>query len=295
MEDYILSYQLYLSDERHAAANTRNSYLRDIRQFDAYLKTAGRHTFLTADTKSVSEYLKLMQENGKSISTITRSLASLRSFFQYLIEAGHIEQNPVKNLKAIKAEHPLPQILTNAEVELLLRQPECVDFKGYRDHAMLELLYATGMRVSELLALDLEDLHLESCMAYCGSHTTPRMVPLYPKAVRALREYADDVRPFLVESAAQKALFVNLKGERMSRQGFWKIVKSYQKKAGIKKNITPHMLRHSFAAHLLENGADLDAIQEMMGHVDPASTQVYTQLVHQRVREVYEKSHPYAK
>ena len=179
-------------------------------------------------------------------------------------------------------------------MELLLEQPECTDLKGYRDRAMLELLYATGIRVSELIELDVDDLNLPGGVLRCFSKGKERVIPLYPAAIRALSEYITEVRPQLVDAVDETALFVNMNGERMSRQGFWKIVKCYQEKAGIVKDITPHTLRHSFAAHLLENGADLKSIQEMLGHADISATQIYTQVVNQRLRDVYSMAHPRA-
>ena len=191
-------------------------------------------------------------------------------------------------------ERKLPHILTSREVELFLEQPDPTDAKGCRDKAMLELLYATGIRVSELIGLDLENLNLSAGFIRCASRGKERIIPLYQAAVRALQNYLDRVRPQMVEHPDEKALFVNMSGERMSRQGFWKIIKHYQEKAGIQKDITPHTLRHSFAAHLLENGADLHSIQEMLGHADISSTQIYTQLVSQKLKDVYNKAHPRA-
>ena len=179
-------------------------------------------------------------------------------------------------------------------MELFLEQPRCVDAKGYRDHAMLELLYATGIRVSELISLDLKDLNLSAGFIRCASRGKERIIPLYHTAVKALQDYVRDIRPQLIADGGEQALFVNMNGERMSRQGFWKIIKYYQEKAGIEKDITPHTLRHSFAAHLLENGADLRSIQEMLGHADISSTQIYSRLLNQKLRDVYHKAHPRA-
>jgi len=185
-------------------------------------------------------------------------------------------------------------VLTGKEVELFLEQPQCTDLKGYRDRAMLELLYATGIRVSELIALDVDDLNLPGGVLKCYSKGKERIIPLYPAAIRALAEYVRDVRPQLVDALDETALFVNMNGERMSRQGLWKLIKYYQEKAGIQKDITPHTLRHSFAAHLLENGADLRSIQEMLGHADISSTQIYSRLLNQKIKDVYRKAHPRA-
>ncbi|MEG2119193.1 MAG: tyrosine-type recombinase/integrase, partial [Pseudoflavonifractor sp.] len=193
-----------------------------------------------------------------------------------------------------KVERKLPQILTNKEVDTFLEQPDASDAKGCRDKAMLELLYATGIRVSELIGLNLEHLNLSAGFLRCVGRDKERVIPLYPAAVRALADYITHVRPQMIEQPDEQALFVNMSGERMSRQGFWKIIKHYQAKAEIKKDITPHTLRHSFAAHLLENGADLRSIQEMLGHADISSTQIYAQLVNQKLKDVYNKAHPRA-
>ena len=247
-----------------------------------------------AGQRILERYIKHLTAQGKSVSTVTRSIASLKSFYTYLLIEGCVASNPAKTITPVKAERKLPQILTNREVDLFLEQPECSDAKGYRDKAMLELLYATGIRVSELINLDLEHLNLSANIVRCESRGKERIIPLYPAAVRALSEYVEKIRPQMVESPDESALFVNINGRRMSRQGFWKIIKFYQDKAGIKKDITPHTLRHSFAAHLLENGADLRSIQEMLGHADISSTQIYTQVVGQKLKDVYAKAHPRA-
>ena len=202
--------------------------------------------------------------------------------------------NPARGIAPAKVERKLPQILTSKEVELFLEQPDPADAKGCRDKAMLELLYATGIRVSELISLDLAHLNLSAGFIRCPGRGKERIIPLYQTAVRALGDYVEHVRPQMVERPDTSALFVNMSGERMSRQGIWKIIKHYQEKAGIQKDITPHTLRHSFAAHLLENGADLRSIQEMLGHADISSTQIYAQLVNQKLKDVYNKAHPRA-
>ena len=196
-------------------------------------------------------------------------------------------------MAAAKVERKCPEILTGREVELFLEQPKCVDEKGYRDHAMLELMYATGVRVSELIALNVEDVNLPAAFLRCGDEKRERIIPLYPRAVKALRDYIQVIRPRLT-GQEETALFVNMNGQRMTRQGFWKLVKHYQAKAEITKDITPHTLRHSFAVHLLENGADLRSIQEMLGHADISSTQLYAHIIKQRLQDVYRKAHPLA-
>ena len=291
--DHLRGYEEWLATEKKAAPNTLSSYLRDIRQFLTYLSTDGVEPE-RATQRTLDQYVKHLTAQGKSTSTITRSIASLKSFYTYLMISGYVTFNPAKSIAPIKAERKLPQILTSKEVDLFLEQPECSDAKGYRDKAMLELLYATGIRVSELINLDLCNLNLSASIIRCESRGKERIIPIYPSAVRALTEYVEKVRPQMVEQPDEPALFVNLNGRRMSRQGFWKIIKYYQEKAGIKKDITPHTLRHSFAAHLLENGADLRSIQEMLGHADISSTQIYTQVVGQKLKDVYAKAHPRA-
>lgn len=293
MNDYTGEYKAFLIREKHASDNTVNSYLRDIHQFSAYCDQ--QETGLPdIDRTFICEYLQHLMNIGKSPATVSRCTASLKSYFAYLVMLGVVSENPVHDIHAVKSEKKLPQILTGKEVELLLSQPKCVDMKGYRDKAMLELLYATGIRVTELISLNVSDISLSGGFIRCCSKGKERIIPLYPAAVKALSEYMNNIRPNMIASMDEPALFVNLSGERMSRQGFWKIIKYYQDKAQIEKDITPHTLRHSFAAHLLENGADLKSIQEMLGHSDISSTQVYAQLVKQNLKAVYQKYHPKA-
>jgi integrase/recombinase XerD len=290
--DLIEEFKSYLTTEKKASANTVSSYVRDLTQFNRYLDSEG-FSLAEADRALIEGYDSWLAGKGKSAATVTRSLASLKCFYGWMVSSGHREDNPTSDVKSIKVERKLPQILTNQEVELLLAQPKNQDPKGMRDHAMLELLYATGIRVSELISLDVEHVNLAAGVVRCVSKNKERVIPLYPGAVRAISEYVRTYRPQLAVEG-EHALFVNMNGERMSRQGFWKIIKGYQEKAGIKTDITPHTLRHSFAAHLLANGADLRSIQEMLGHSDISSTQIYTQLVNQKLKDVYNKAHPKA-
>ena len=293
MSELLDLYEDYLITEKKASANTVSSYLRDMHQFEAAMQE--QELELTEVlTQEVEHYAAALTRKGRSAATVTRSIASIKSFYSCLVTLGIMDHNPAKGVVPAKVERKLPQILTGKEVELLLEQPECTDLKGYRDRAMLELLYATGIRVSELIALDVDDLNLSAGMLRCASKGKERVIPLYQTAVRALSEYLHRVRPQLVESPSETALFVNMSGDRMSRQGIWKLIKYYQEKAGIEKDITPHTLRHSFAAHLLENGADLRSIQEMLGHADISSTQIYSRLLNQRLKDVYHKAHPRA-
>ena len=294
MVDYIELYENYLLNIKKASANTVSSYLHDVRQFHAYVVEYLEVELPDVTKDHISVYLAFLTNHGKSPATVTRSLASLKGLFSYLMSEGYVQQNPAKGITVVKAEKKLPQILSGKEVELLLEQPQCTDFKGFRDKAMLELLYATGIRVSELISLDIEDVNLPAGFIRCENGGKSRTIPMYPAAVKALQIYIRDIRPNMIAVPGETALFVNLSGERMSRQGFWKIIKHYQQTAHIDKDITPHTLRHSFAAHLLENGADLKSIQEMLGHSDISSTQIYTQIVKQNLKSVYNRFHPKA-
>ena len=284
----------YLTEEKHSSQNTISSYLRDVTQFGEFLQATRDCLLRQATPEMVQDYMNYTQSHGKSAASVTRFLASVKAFYNFLIGRGIISENPAKGLSAGKVERKYPEILTSREVELFLEQPQCVDDKGFRDRAMLELLYATGIRVSELISLDMEDVNLAAGFIRCESKGKERIIPFYHAAIKALQDYIKNVRPSLIASSEEKALFVNMNGERMSRQGFWKIIKYYQEKAGIQKDITPHTLRHSFAVHLLENGADLRSIQEMLGHADISSTQIYTHVVKRQLKDVYRKAHPRA-
>ena len=293
MLNLIEAYENYLTKVKLASSNTVSSYLRDIRQFSSWLQEEEGPELLEVQGHQISEYLDHLHIIGKSPATVSRSLASLKNFYAYLVSTGFLEQTPVSaEIHVERGEKKLPHILTSKEVELLLSQPSCMDAKGFRDKAMLEVMYATGIRVTELIDLNAEDVNLEIGFLKCGNEKKSRMIPLYPAALKALTVYLRDVRADMLADPSEKALFVNVNGSRMSRQGFWKILKFYQAKAGIEKEITPHTLRHSFAVHLLENGADLDSLQELMGHSDISSTQVYTHMINQRLRSVYDKCHP---
>ena len=294
MTDYIADYRTWLQEEKHASDNTLSSYLRDINQFKTWLLGAGSPDLRRVKKDTINEYMLYLSGAGKSPATITRCTASLKSFYAYMLGRGAVKTNPAKNVAALKVERKCPEILTSKEVELFLEQPKCVDEKGYRDHAILELLYATGIRVSELIGLDVGDVNLAGGFIRCRSKTRERIIPLYRTAIKALRDYITDIRPRIISGPDEQALFVNMNGGRMSRQGFWKIIKYYQEKAEISKDITPHTLRHSFAVHLLENGADLRSIQEMLGHADISSTQIYAHIIKKHLKDVYQKAHPRA-
>ena len=293
MPDPITRYRNYLEQEKHASANTVSSYLRDLTQFSAWLLEQGRADLRKVKREQVDDYLASLSDRGRSPATVSRSAASLKSFYNFMVLSGAMKTNPAKGITAAKLQRHCPEVLTGREVELFLEQPKCVDEKGYRDHAMLELLYATGIRVTELIDLDVEDVNLPAAFLRCRGGRQERIIPLYPRAVKALQDYIQSIRPRLADRE-ETALFVNMNGRRMTRQGFWKLVKYYQEKAEINKDITPHTLRHSFAVHLLENGAYLRSIQEMLGHADISSTQIYAQIIKQRLQEVYRKAHPLA-
>ncbi len=294
MLDLITAYENYLSKVKQASANTVASYMRDIRQYAQWLGESEDTDLTDAQQCHISRYLSHLQQEGRSGATLSRSLASLKNFYGYLVSSGFLMQTPVSDLHIDRGEKKLPQILSGREIELLLAQPASTDAKGLRDKAMLETLYATGIRVSELIALDVDDFNPEFGVIRCAGSKKSRAIPLYPAALKALQTYLKDVRSSMIADPEETALFVNISGVRMSRQGFWKILKHYQATAHIEKDITPHTLRHSFAVHLLENGADIGSLQELMGHCDISSTQVYTQMVNQKLKSVYEKCHPKA-
>ena len=243
----------------------------------------------------IQEYLKSLQTKGRAVSTISRNIAAIKAFYQYLVKENYLESDPSQSLDTPKVEKKLPKILSVHEVEELLKQPEIKSSGGLRDKAMLELLYATGIRVSELIALNISDINLDMGYVKCyGKGSKNRIVPLGSIAVKAVHDYIIKGRMKVVRTYDEPALFINHHGGRLTRQGFWKIIKKYAQEAGITKDITPHTLRHSFATHLLENGADLRSVQEMLGHADISTTQLYTQIVKNPLKEVYDKSHPRA-
>ncbi len=294
MLDLISAYENYLTKVKQASGNTVSSYMRDIRQFAGWLRDTKDADVVDATQVNIADFMSHLEDQGRSGATKSRALASLKNFYAYMVTSGFLNETPVKDVKVERSEKKLPQILTSREIELLLAQPTATDAKGIRDQAMLQVMYATGIRVSELIGLDVEDVNLDQGMIRCASGKKVRVLPIYEEAQKALRRYIQDVRSDMLADPAEHALFVNVGGARMSRQGFWKILKHYQDTAGIQKEITPHTLRHSFAVHLLENGADLGSLQELMGHSDISSTQLYTQMVDQKLKKVYERCHPKA-
>ncbi|MCC8161390.1 MAG: site-specific tyrosine recombinase XerD [Oscillospiraceae bacterium] len=294
MNTYVEEYTSFMTNVRHKSLNTVESYRRDVTQYITYLSDSGIADVSSATKTTVLTYLLSLQKKGKASSTVSRTLASLRSFYLFMLQNGAVSSNPTLNLEAPHVEKKEPQILTGAEVELLLEQPRTTDNKGVRDKAMLELLYAAGIRVSELINLEITDVNIPMSFIRCRGGKKERIIPMGNKAKEALCDYIQNAREYMIKNESETALFVNCGGMRLSRQGFWKLIKHYQHEAGIKTEITPHTLRHSFAAHLLENGADLHSIQEMMGHADISSTQVYSRMVNSKLKDVYAKAHPRA-
>lgn len=297
MDTLITAFQSYLINQKSNSANTIESYLRDVSFFLNYLAEKEIESPTHADESFMQEYVEYQRGLGRSLTTISRNMASVRCFYKFLIFRGEASSNPAKAIKLEKAEKKLPQVLTNEEVNLLLSLPSVTDAKGCRDKAMLELLYATGIRVSELISLDVKDINLRTGILYCKGSKGTRSIPIYPAAIVAVSDYLYRMRDVLVDPEENEALFVNLNGSRLTRQGFWKIIKSYAAEAKITKEITPHTLRHSFAIHLLQNGASVKDIQTMMGHADISSTQLYVELLDldNHMKSVYNDCHPRAK
>lgn len=293
-QEYCVQFSDYLTNQKSNSANTKESYLRDVNFYLGFLDQS-KGSPLEADEKEIGGFVEHLRKLGRTTTTISRNLASIRCFYKFLIFRGELDHNPAKGIKLEKAEKKLPQVLTGEEIELLLSKPNITEPKGCRDKAMLELLYATGIRASELINLNIKDINLRSSVLYCRGTKGIRSIPVYPSAVVSVSDYIYRMRGLLTGPDTGNALFVNLNGGRLTRQGFWKIVKGYALEAGITKEITPHTLRHSFALHLLENGASVKDIQTMMGHADISSTQVYVQLLDGHVKQVYNDCHPKAK
>ena len=293
MEEQLNLFFGFLENEKKVSLNTLQSYKRDLKQFENYLGTIeGKYNELTND--GIKDYIKYMQEQGKKTSTISRGLAAIRSFYQYETKNKQVEKDPTEGIQSPKIEKRVPSVLTSSEVALLLEQPKNVDLKGTRDKAMLEFAYATGMRVTEIISLNVEDINLETGYATCRNGKKERTVPIGEMSLKALKDYMLNARHTMIKDDNEQALFVNVNGQRLTRQGFWKIIKYYKEQAHIDKYITPHVLRHSFATHLLQNGADLKSIQTMLGHSDILSTQIYMQFQDESLKNVYKKAHPRA-
>lgn len=295
MKDFQREFSIYLETEKKASKNTLESYQRDLSQFAVFADSNNIKSAVDVDNNFIKQYITHLQKSGKSHSTLTRALATLRCYYNFLSSMRIINESPVYDIKLSKPEKKFPEVLTNKEIELLLAQPDCTDLKGCRDKAMLEVLYATGIRVSELVNISVHDINLQIGILHLHTDRSERIIPMYPDAVKAVLNYCTKVRDVVVYDSNVTELFTNMNGQQMTRQGFWKIIKQYTKQANIKKDITPHTLRHSFAANLLENGAPLRDIQEILGHSDISSTQIYAQIMRNRYAQSYKKYHPMAK
>lgn len=287
-------YMTYLLEEKETSSNTLQAYRRDIEKFIDFSADKGISSFEDVTEDDVADFKKHLTDAGLSVSSICRTLSAVRTMYKYLMSEDVVTHNPAKNIHNDHLEKKEPMVLTNKEIEDLLAQPDISTIKGMRDKAMLELLYATGIKVSELVSLNVDDLNLSIPLVRIKSAEKERFIPLYRVAAKALSDYIEKARKLMILSPDETSVFVNLSGERLTRQGFWKLLKEYARRAGIKADITPHTIRHSFAAHLLENGADIHDIQEILGHTDLASTQRYAQFLKKRVKTSYIKFHPRA-
>ena len=292
MEKTLDGFITYLHNVKKKSENTVLSYNRDLTKFIKYLRTNKITSLDKVEEKDLEKYIKELNDNGFKSATVSRNIASLKAFFHYLNNEGILSNDPTKSLKSPKIEKKIPEILTTDEVFALLEQPSGDSPKEIRDKAMLELLYATGIRVSELINLETSDVNLKTSSILCRDGSKSRTIPYGKKAKDALTRYLEGAREAIVDNKESTILFANCSGQKMSRQGFWKLIKHYAKKAGIESDITPHTLRHSFAAHLVENGADLRSVQEMLGHSDISTTQIYANMSHSHIREVYNRTHP---
>lgn len=292
MESAIQNFIGYLHKVKNTSGNTEVSYQRDLRKMADYLQKEGMNDLTKVTATNLQSYVFYLEKENFAASSISRGIASMRAFFQYLVAEGVISDNPASNLKAPKIEKKIPGILTVEEMEQLLKQPNLSTPKGIRDKAMLELLYATGIRVSELVQIKLSDLNLQLGYLSCSGAEKDRVIPIHNVAKKALARYVDEAREDLLGHKESEYLFCNCSGKSMSRQGFWKVLKTYAKAADIEQEITPHTLRHTFAAHLVQNGADLKSVQEMLGHSDISTTQIYLNMNLNKMREVYMKAHP---
>lgn len=295
MKQNLQDFIYYITVEKGLSRNTQESYQRDLRQFSTFLEKQGVTSPQKINRVLIVQYLAELRKRGLATSSLSRHIASMRSFFYFLIQENIVNDNPALQLELPRAPRKLPRILTTAEIDRLLNQPSLKKPSGIRDKAMLELLYASGLRVSELVSLDAGDFNPEMGFLRCrGKGMKERIVPVGTIAINTVQQYLERCRPRLVKGRDECSLFVNQHGRRLTRQGFWKILKKYVRLAGIPGEVTPHTLRHSFATHLLENGADLRSVQEMLGHSDISTTQIYTQITRRHIREIYDKTHPRA-
>lgn len=293
MEKDIKNFLEFIKSDKKLSKNTLESYQRDILQYQEYLEEK-KINYKEVNNENVLGYLDYLKGLDKKASTISRHLASIRLFYQYLLKNKIVKEDPTKGIQSPKIEKKAPSVLSSQEVSLLLEQPNGEGLKSIRDKAMLEVAYATGMRVTEIISLNVSDIDIESSLVTCKNENKQRIIPLGKLSLSALKEYMTIARPNMIKDDNETALFVNVNGKRLTRQGFWKIIKFYKEQAHITKDITPHVLRHSFATHLLQNGADLKSIQTMLGHSDISSTQVYMQFQDESLKNVYKHAHPRA-
>ena len=293
MEKDIKNFLEFIKSDKKLSKNTLESYHRDILQYQEYLEEK-KINYKEVNNENVLGYLDYLKGLDKKASTISRHLASIRLFYQYLLKNKIVKEDPTKGIQSPKIEKKAPSVLSSQEVSLLLEQPNGEGLKSIRDKAMLEVAYATGMRVTEIISLNVSDIDIESSLVTCKNENKQRIIPLGKLSLSALKEYMTIARPNMIKDDNETALFVNVNGKRLTRQGFWKIIKFYKEQAHITKDITPHVLRHSFATHLLQNGADLKSIQTMLGHSDISSTQVYMQFQDDSLKNIYNKAHPRA-
>ena len=290
MELIIQDFIEYLKS-RQVSRNTLLSYERDINQLATYFKNIDKKMF-DATEEDLQKYIVYLTTMGKSNATISRNVASMKAFYRYLLKNKLVEENIALNLAAPKVEKKELSILSVSEVEKLLEQPSSKDLKGQRDKAMLELLYATGIRVTELVSLTMSDVKVNAGHIKVKKKNKERVIPISNTALKYLKEYIENVRPLLIKTEEEQSLFINANGQKMTRQGFWKILKQYKDEAKIEKELTPHTIRHSFAVHMLQNGAELKSVQELLGHTDVASTMMYTHVADLKLRDEYLKAHP---
>lgn len=294
MNSALQDFLAYMKEIKNASFNTIISYRQDLQKLVQYLEKQNINDVQKINETSLNSYILNMEKDGRSPATVSRNIASIKAFILFLIKKGIIHDDPTERMKAPKVERKAIITLTTEEINRLIDQPNTHSAKGIRDKAMLELLYATGIRVTELISLSINEINIKSKYISISSIKNERMIPFGQMAKKALEAYIGNVRVNLLENQESNLAFTNLNGEKMSRQGFWKIIKAYGKEAEIEKEITPQILRHSFAVHMLENGADIHSIQELLGHSDAATTQVYMQARTKKIRDVYMEAHPRA-
>ncbi len=291
---YINDFEKFLISEKHASDNTVNAYMKDLEHFEDFVMSRGIDRITDVSNSDIVAYLMELKKQGRSKSTVNRRLTSIRTFYKFLLREGKVRENPAEDIKSPRIEKKDIEFLTIDEVNKLMTLPD-ESIKGLRDRAILELMYATGIRASELIDMKLDDLNMRMGFVKCtGEHSKARIIPIGRPARHALEDYVYDARPVLLKNSTNEKLFVNYAGESMTRQGLWKILKEYGEEAGLKIRLTPQVLRNSFAVHMLQNGADIKSIQELMGHEDIAATQAYLAVTKNRIKDVYDRAHPRA-